>query len=62
MLKEEQEAEEVWLNVIDCDMRTAGVCIDDVGDRVRGLGQRWPTPNSWEKAKENILETINYIE
>jgi len=24
-----------WLNAIGCDVRTAGECVDDVGDRVK---------------------------
>jgi len=24
-----------WLNEIECDMRTAGECVNDVGDRVK---------------------------
>jgi len=30
-----------WLDAFECDMRTAGVCVDDVGGRVKceGLAQ-----------------------
>jgi len=34
------------LDAIEYDMRTAGVCMDDVGVVLSGgLGQRWPTSN-----------------
>jgi len=33
------------LNAIECDIRTTGVYVNDVEDRVRWR-LRWPTPNS----------------
>jgi len=32
-----------WLDAIECDVRIAGVCVDDVENRVKW---KWPTSNS----------------
>jgi hypothetical protein len=41
-----------WLYMIENDMRTIGVCVENVKNRDDGgLGQEWSTPNSWEQCE-----------
>lgn len=46
-----------WLDVIENDLRKAGMCMKELyGRSARNLGREWLTPNSWEeinKDKEN---------
>jgi len=39
------------VNTIEEDMKTAGVCVEDVIGPNGGLERRWPTPNKWDKGE-----------
>jgi len=42
-----------WLNGIECDTRTAGICawrMWEIGPN-GSLERRWPTPNKWDKGE-----------
>jgi len=41
-----------WLDSTENDMRAVGVCVrDEKIETSGGLGQSWPTPNSWEEGE-----------